>query len=273
MIKNSVCAVFVIYNYGEDFYRNVKAVEKQVEKILIIDNGDGTQLSALQKNCLVSFEYILNKNINGIAGALNKALNFASENGYKYLLTMDQDSLIVDNAIGKMIQLMDCYQLKSIGPNYSNLDAKDEIILKNFIITSGNLIDVSVAVQCGGYDEKLFIDSVDLDLCLKLRLRNFNFAIARDVMMQHALGETIEGKFLFVRKKICYHNPTRQYYIFRNLHVIINRYKKHFRIYTMKLRVALFLKKAEIMFFYPKSSKKEILRKIKQGKFDAKNIK
>lgn len=273
MDKNSVCAVFVIYNPSEDFYKNIVVIQEQVECVVVIDNGSGEQLSVLENHIGKTFIGIINNNHNGIAGALNKGLLYAEQHGYVYLLTMDQDSYLPLHGVETMLNIMERDGLASIGPNFSDeMECDNEISEHLFLITSGNLVKTLAARKVGGYDEKLFIDSVDLDFCLKLKLNNFKFAMANKVFMRHELGEEIEGKFLFFKKKLNYHNAFRQYYIFRNLYVMIYRYKKYFPVLAFKLRIAVIMKWFEVKAFYPKVGKKEILIRIKNGKKDAKSF-
>jgi rhamnosyltransferase len=146
------------------------------------------------------------------------------------------------------------------------------LIFKSFLITSGNLVELSAVLAVGGYDNTLFIDSVDMDFCLRLKKNGYRYAMARDIHMEHNLGETVEGRFLFFKKSLSFHGAERQYYIFRNLLLMIERYRNDFRVYTIKLRIAAILHLIEIYLFYPKKNKKEIIKKIKQGKNDAKRI-
>jgi rhamnosyltransferase len=274
MNSKNICAILVTFDFDNNFYSNFEGLYHQVDQVVIIDNGDGHQLSELQKlkNNYSNLDVIYNGNNNGIAGALNRGIQYAKEKNFKYIITMDQDSTVSCDMVNKLLETLVNNSLNSIGPNFDNSLSDNELIYKSFLITSGNLVELSTALAVGGYDNTLFIDSVDMDFCLKLKKNGYRFAMARDIRMEHKLGKTVEGKFLFFKKELSFHGANRQYYAFRNLWIMIERYKHDFWFYTVKLRIAITLHLIEIYLFYPKDSKKEIIKKIKQGKRDAKKI-
>lgn len=85
-------AAIVLYNKPQEIYRVWKRYDKSVDKIYVIDNSElaNKQLyEVLHKdNKFVLFE---SKGNLGIAKALNIASTQAYNDGFKYLLLMDQD--------------------------------------------------------------------------------------------------------------------------------------------------------------------------------------
>lgn len=81
------------------------------------------------------------------------------------------------------------------------------------LISSGMLTTIDVLKDIGGYDERLFIDYVDTDWCLKAQSKGYTLYVIPSIQMQHAIGAKsirVFGRYLSV------HSPTRRYYMLRN---------------------------------------------------------
>ena len=50
MINNSVCCIIVTYNIGDKFNTCYDAIAKQVEKVIVVDNGSNEEtIKAIKK--------------------------------------------------------------------------------------------------------------------------------------------------------------------------------------------------------------------------------
>lgn len=93
------------------------------------------------------------------------------------------------------------------------------------VITSGNLLSLAAYNKIGGFDDALFIDEVDHDLCYKLTQNNFKIYTFGDVHMKHKLGNTKLHYYLFTRQLwVMHHGAIRKYYIIRNRLLIQDRF-------------------------------------------------
>lgn len=81
------------------------------------------------------------------------------------------------------------------------------------MITSGNVIDVFKALLLGGFDESLFIDEVDFDMCYKAGFKLFT---TPDILLAHQMGNPLAKRFLWCTIHAMNHPPVRKYYIARN---------------------------------------------------------
>ena len=94
MLQRELVCVIVSYNIGEEIYKCYDSIKKQVDKVIIVDNGsDAETIKVLKnidkdKNCEVIF---LKENY-GIAYALNIGTKTAIKGGYKWIITMYNDS-------------------------------------------------------------------------------------------------------------------------------------------------------------------------------------
>lgn len=84
------------------------------------------------------------------------------------------------------------------------------------MMTSGNVISVSKALSLGGFDESLFIDEVDHDICYKAIKAGFKLFKTPDILLAHQLGNPIAKRFLWRTIHAMNHSSVRKYYIARN---------------------------------------------------------
>ena len=99
METKKILAGIVLYNPEISRLKdNIKAIEGQVDKLIIIDNGCKSKdyLSLINEDKV----HIINlKKNRGIATALNAILQYALDNDYDWALTLDQDSVSPSNLV------------------------------------------------------------------------------------------------------------------------------------------------------------------------------
>jgi rhamnosyltransferase len=217
---------------------------------LIIDNNSNKNTkSALENIKERNIKIIYNNKNYGIARALNEGVVFAKKNDFKWILTMDQDSVAEDKMVDKLIECARFYannsRAVSFSPNilyiregYDNRKKKSNLYQKCLtVITSGNLIKIDVFNEFIKYEEKLFIDSVDFDFCLKLKLHGYNIIKCNNVNLYHRLGEILKYKIFGVNMYFSTHLPLRKYYIMRNNVYILRNYFWKFPFFCLKKQV------------------------------------
>jgi len=221
-----IVAGIVLYNPDVKRLReNIDAIINQVEKLILVDNGcQTTEYETLTNdNRIVVIKH--GKNL-GIATALNTILRYAKDKGYDWVLTLDQDSLAPSN-------LIEAY--RSVIPNKERLGMVCcKIHDRNFVmqreerlpqvdgyveqcITSASMVNVEAWQDVGGFDDQMFIDSVDFDFCLMLRKRGWRIFRTYKAVLLHELGRS-EVIRIFGKEYTCsHHSAFRHYYIARNL--------------------------------------------------------
>jgi len=271
--------VIVLYNPKEQFMANINNYIDSLDKLYIVDNSED------KKNRIVSnkkIEYVKIGENKGVAYALNEGAKKAIKDGYKYLLTLDQDSKITNVIIGKMEDFLINNKDKNIGliSPYQDIGNKEKIIDSDTedvveVMTSGNIINLDAYQKIGGFKDWLFIDCVDTDYCMNLHKHGYKVLRFNKIKLKHELGNKSVHK-LFGKEYICYnHNPIRRYYIMRNNYYINDMYKDLFPEHCAWLlraqkgqikRIILFeknkLKKLKMMYKGYKDYKKGIKGKI-----------
>lgn len=157
-----------------------------------------------------------------MAKALNLFFAYAAKRGFKWVFTLDQDSI----CSSRLLHHLGKYAMEDVavvGPNviYKGNEAfRCPVFEKTkrvpWVITSGSLTNIDAWNHIGDFDEKLFIDGVDKDFCL--RAERENYAVYKDygVWILHALGnlrcQKVAGRVIYVTN----HEPWRVYYMVRN---------------------------------------------------------
>lgn len=231
-----LAACVILYNPDESVVSNIRSYCDFVDVVVAVDNSavKNEQLAEQLKG-LGNVEYISNGKNLGIAAALNIAAKKNMQDGYSWLLTMDQDSLF-DRAEFELYkkQALHFFETESklglICPSEIKASAGLQVTEPAFRITSGTWINLDAWQKIGGFDERLFIDEVDTDFSCKLYLAGYRLIGFDNVMMQHKLGVKKRTGFLhvFFIKERTIHNPFRLYFMVRNYFVVRKRYAHYF---------------------------------------------
>ena len=146
MNKIKLASVVVFYNPSEENIKNIDLYKKEVDKIYVVDNTDD---KVIRINNTPKIEYIKIGENKGIAYALNIGAKKAIEDGYEWLLTMDQDSKMTEDILIKMKDFLIHTKEKKIGliSPYQDIDSKEEIANGDYedmieVMTSGNIINL-----------------------------------------------------------------------------------------------------------------------------------
>lgn len=225
-----------IVTYNPDIkklQKNLSQIAKQVQKLVIVDNGSKNVGDI--KQLVTSFENVsllLNDENFGIARALNQIMKWSSNNGGDWTITLDQDSECSDCIIDlykpylnkDKVGMLTCRYIDR-NLNEENTVYKSDFEEINFCITSASLLKNECWKKISGFDEYLFIDKVDNDICLKLQKNGFKIICVNKIGYTHEVGKAKEITF-FGKKCVIYnHNAFRRYYIARNTVYIARKYK------------------------------------------------
>jgi len=273
-IKISGCVV--LYNPGENILYNINLILNQINRLYVIDNSDQNKYEILLDNNNIS--YIKNYENRGVASALNQAARQSIIDGYNYLLTIDQDSLLdphlIDNYI-KYLQSNKSDRLGLLSPNYLYKEYSKNLVRKSdyyilLSMTSGSLLNLDAYKKVGPFLEKLFIDYVDFEYCLRLRNKGFTIIKIHNANICHNLGSIQERKFLFRKISITDHSPLRLFYRTRNRFYVYKLYLKHFPVFVLR-DLIVFSNELIKIFFYEKNKIEKYKWILKGFKYFLKN--
>lgn len=272
-----VAGVVILYNPKKDFITNILSYLNQVEILYVVDNSECASPNINLLDSYSTVRRINNKGNIGIAAALNNSASKAIEDGFDLLLTMDQDSRISDNFVNKMLKEFERDdKIGVLSPFIVHTKNPQEPIISGLenvtsAITSGSIIRLTAHKKINGFLEKLFIDYVDNEYCL--RMRSFGYKILRlnSVYIYHELGNVKARKFLFIKVFPTNHSPHRWYYRTRNRFYVCKIYKNQFPDY-IKFDKRVFIKEILKICLYEKN-KIQKFKMIMYGYLDFKRNK
>ena len=235
LLKN-LCSIVVTYKTDiNEFRRILKKHEDNFSNIIIVNNSPEIILDSFKSSQIT----IINNPDNiGLSSALNIGIQEAKKQGAKMVVLFDQDSLLPDDFTKNMLKHINAYHGNKIpavfSPSYFNhvtnnygsiinfkpfrlvrkKPNKQEIInFPQYVITSGSFIPISVFNDVGLMLEKLFIDFVDIEWCLRARAKGYEIVSFPQVEIAHHLGESSVS---VMGHRYPIHSPLRMYYYFRN---------------------------------------------------------
>lgn len=221
-----ILAVVVTY-YPEEklLKKDINAFINYVDKVLIWENTpeiDKLSFRFIHDDKIIKY---CGDGVNSISHALNYAWRYAKENGYDYLLTMDQDSCFMrfDYYFNQTVQ--NKKTPKGIySPHIVGTEINSDFEEINMPITSGMLIPVYYINMIGGWDETFKIDSVDDEFCLHAHSLGIKTYAVKGAMMNQRFGEpetrNVCGHTINLRN----YTPDRLYFIYKNNIILIRRY-------------------------------------------------
>lgn len=241
--KKDIAGVVVLYNPDEKVLNNIQTYSKDLDKIYIIDNSEREVESVNNIKALVKANYIKERSNIGISRALNKAAELAVNDGYKFLLTMDQDSKASTNMLSNMIEFLNSINFNEIAilspfhkyENYERKQKKNNAEEVLVVPTSGNILNLEAYKSIGNFLDFLFIDYVDIEFCLRARKLGYKVIQLNNIILKHPLGNLTERGFLSRRIAVTNHPPIRLYYRIRNRIYVIKRYFFVFPVYIFSV--------------------------------------
>lgn len=249
-----ICAGIITYNPTlTDVSTCLEALCNQVERVIIVDNAS-KNVKSLQEVVSKYTNVTLVKNSQnvGFAKALTQVFEWAKSQGFNWVLTLNDDSVVPSNMISEYKKI-----LENQGSLVNQKNAKNSKIaivcslLKNRLdgtilhskchedecITSGSLTSVEAWEKIGGFDEWLEIDGVDFDFSRRLVRAGWKIVECQNVIMEHQIGKARSINLIIKHPIVWNHNANRKYYIARNMQVV--DYKMGTYSYVKSLRAVV----------------------------------
>lgn len=246
---SDVCAVVITYRPDLTVLEQVVgSVLPQVGRLLLFDNAtaDAALDQYLKEVESPSFAVVRSPDNVGLGAAMNHAAGYAKQQGFRYLLLLDQDSLPDPDMVATLKTALEALQhterVAAVGPQFRDrrsgyvapfvrvgfpfsqklTGGPGERVACDFLISSGTLLPLEVLATVGGMDESLFIDNVDLEWCFRARHHGMGLYGICDARMSHSIGDSLRPS-RFKRAGIMVHQPVRLYYIMRNRVLLYRR--------------------------------------------------
>ena len=221
-----ISAGIVIFNPDINRLKeNISAVIVQCAHVYLVDNGSNNidEVKKLLNQYNHSKVSVLcNMENQGIAKALNQLASEAQKGGFDWILTLDQDSVAPSNIIEEFEKYTNNLNTGMLCPVICDrnkgvvVEAKDNYKEIDECITSGSLLNIKAWRKIGGFDESMFIDGVDFDICYRLRKNGYKILCIQSVVLLHELGRIVYHRFIFWKVLVKNHSAFRKFYIARN---------------------------------------------------------
>jgi rhamnosyltransferase len=236
--------------------QNINSFALGVDSVIIVDNGsaDIAELFALETDRI---KVLRNSENLGIAEALNRALLHAKENNFEFILTMDQDSFFEEATVSNLLSGFENEKTAIVCPILKDMNSlhiveatqKYEEVFTT--ITSGSLCRVSALQLVGSFDSKMFIDYVDVEICLRLRKKGFKILRSQASVLCHHLGESKMYHFFGMCFIATNHSPLRYFYFARNKVYVYKKYFCSFPVFMIR-DLFSFCKTVVVILFFEK---------------------
>ena len=222
-----VIAVVAAHRPDAQLADRLALVTPQVAAIVVVDDGSG--MAPPQADV----EFVPLDTNRGIAAALNAGVVRARELGATHVLTLDQDTSLGLDYVARALSTFERATTTRIGAvvvdvinetaSLPTWVSPEGIALAPEAIQSGMVVALDCIDDAGGFDERLFIDSVDREFCQRIRSRGWAVAIATGASIEHTIGrlEPLPDGGAYE-----WHEPFRQYYIVRNAVIVARRFRR-----------------------------------------------
>ncbi|NQU39084.1 MAG: glycosyltransferase [Lentisphaerae bacterium] len=237
----NTCAVFVTYHPDSDFCDHVRRVQQQLPHVIIVDNHSHSETVAMLQTFASQGDgtvLLANSDNRGIATALNQATGEARQRGYEWILTFDQDSQCEPFLWSALTAIYANdpapHRIALIGSNYISSGTGRAVhrfppgspaaVTVPMCITSASLTSLHALAEVGSFEDALFIDSVDTELCLRFRAAHFRVLMSTRPLIRHSIGNQIVRHILGLSICTSDHSAQRRYYMARNRTLLARRF-------------------------------------------------
>ena len=234
--RPTVCAAVVTYHPDGSVVELLLAVARQVDEVIVVDNGSTTDETVHIRSWAKSTGATLIANeVNlGSAIALNQAARAARSAGHGWLLTLDQDMAIPIDLVAHLRAAIaadnepDMVAIVAPQTDHQRDRRCSElgVVRRRTVITAGSLISLGAWQAVGGFRDEFFVDMVDTEFALRLGRRGYVVALACRATIEHRIGRPTTHRLLGRAVETSNHPAWRRYYISRNrVHV----WREHWR--------------------------------------------
>lgn len=240
--------IIINYNAPDDTLACIQSVEKYAGKLnptlLIYDNSDLTLFEpTVLSGCNLDFRYHKNKTNNGFSGAVNQGLKVLKEEGFTYFFLLNNDVLLVDYSLRKMLACLEQNASISIvgGINYyfnkpnqiwqsgfknnwltgsvKQLTPSESFFKVDYVPGSTLLGRIELVGRVGYFDEQFFHYFEENDYCYRTAKAGGEVVVLSDTRFLHKADgrDRKDSPFIF-------------YYMTRNQLLFLSKHRNFLRL-------------------------------------------
>lgn len=288
--EDLLVGLLVVFSPSLDQVNRIKHIADELDAVYVVDNTENGYPwhDPISEVMPENVRILVNKNIDGIAGALNSGITEAiNEFGECYLFLLDQDSCLPELFFKNQYVFAKTQNSLVVAPKYFDINSKtygnytklskwrfknimgdqaSEPFDVTFAITSGTLIHSSIFAKIGLFRNDYFIDHVDSEFCVRLQKNGYFVRINPDVVFHHAIGKRIYRRICRISFKPNFHSPLRRYYAVRNGVFMVKEHLAFFPSILLLIVVRISYEYVGILLFEPFKWQK--VKALLSGMFD-----
>lgn len=239
-----VFAIVLAYRGAPDVIAgNLAGLGSDVGTVVVVDNSGFTDasrwapVSAGPRNVL---PVMTGRNL-GVAAGYNAGIRVAIDRGADLMLLLDEDSQpgagMVNALVNAWCRLGATWRVAAVGPDFVDATTGGIATFPTYrrmgvdrnrcvegsapvptdtLMSSGMLLHRAALAEIGPMDERLFVDYVDTEWCLRARDLGWKCFGVCGAHMEHAFGDRSMSLPWPWRGVVAERDPGRTYYIYRN---------------------------------------------------------
>jgi GT2 family glycosyltransferase len=248
----SVAIILVNWN-GFEFTQacldSLRKVDYPDFRVILVDNASQKQEGERLKKAFPEIELICNSENLGFAGGNNTGIRKALEEGFSYVMLLNNDTIVEPDFLGQMIlkfsqnsrlgviQPLICFlhdrtQIWSAGGTWNAFLGRattlgDRNPVDNFNLTNQNLdwatgccmlITREALLKTGLLNESYFAYFEDVEWSLRFREKGFEIALAKKAKIYHEAGASSKKKHSegTLSPKVFYYHVRNQFFLIRS---------------------------------------------------------
>lgn len=234
-------AIIVLYNFDEaKVAGNIKRLSASVDVVCAVDNSSSDKGCVFADNEKVRYIPLMANQ--GIAYAQNVGIECLLGMGCRYMLFVDDDSVVEEGSIPALQRNYEQLQSKGYRVGAVGLRAYNKISGQPYdyawnrlgemtlegehytevsrMMSSGMFTTSDVLQDVGYMETDLFIDGVDSEWCWRGRRKGYRYFVCEDLRLNHMLGL---GTRKLLGKEISITPAYRFYYQYRNYLRLVKR--------------------------------------------------
>ena len=248
----SVAIILVNWN-GFEFTTacldSLRKVDYPDFRAILVDNASQNQEGERLKNAFPEIELICNSENLGFAGGNNTGIRKALEEGFSYVMLLNNDTIVEPDFLGQMIRkfsqnsrlgvvqplicfLHDHTQIWSAGGKWNSIFGRaitlgDRRSVDNFNLTNQNLdwatgccmlITREALLETGLLNESYFAYFEDVEWSLRFIEKGFEIALAAEAKIYHEAGASSKRKHSegTLSPKVFYYHVRNQFFLLRS---------------------------------------------------------
>lgn len=246
-MESSIGVVICLYNPDLDILSKNLSVLKNLQIFtILVDDYSSVSLDSIVHEFKNSQFILMKKSENlGIGNSLNIGCDYLLKNNFTWVLTLDQDTKLEEEWIEKLLIAKNKYEkllrnafiFHSIPKDprtdqifYYKINSTElkDVGISHFSFTSGSLMSLEVWQKLGRFNEELFLDYIDIDICFRARISGYKIYAIENAVMSHPVGNRMFYNLWNAKIVLINHSPIRNYYVVRNAYLMRKKYGKIF---------------------------------------------